>query len=69
MSTNRKVPSLLPRFGKFLVIQKVNIITEIKVAAPAAHAWLVIGDKFGEIGQIITRLESSFLEGALGVRV
>lgn len=45
----------------------MNIVTEIKVAAPAAHAWSVIGDKFGEIGQIITGLESSFLEGTLGV--
>ncbi len=45
----------------------MNIYTELEVAASVEAAWQVIGGKFGEVGDIITALESSSLIGELNV--
>ena len=45
----------------------MKITAETTLQAPASAAWAVLGERFGEIAEWTTSLDSSHLEGELGV--
>lgn len=47
----------------------MKIQTEVNISASAEAAWLVIVNQYGDLGNIISALKSSSLDGPMGVGV